>query len=376
MKPLIDRLQKEFCAPVPPREFLFNTLIVLSLVNLVFFLAGLELVPPGPGRVMLQAAESVWMTGSLEHPYFSEMYRFLQEESLGNLNGLWQDIFAVTVGGTLVPAHCVVCSVVISPVVGVAGDFGAWILNQIAAVVLFLSIYKVVQDLLGRVPSKVILLALAGSSTPLFCFSPSYDLWAASLVLAGVACLDRLGLLAGICLGAAAMIRPTNLAFLPAMVFVPGQRRVSLSALVSLLLCIIAALWLNNYLYGSPLLTSRQRMPIFIDGEASFDHPFEFFSYKTLYADWGRKLFDARMGLLLYAPMLVVVPVTFYHATKHLQLIALVWCACFSLAAVAVFGYFGWVYSAYGNRYLLPGVSLLMIPVLVWLDKRLAGQSC
>ena len=124
-------------------KFLLASLALLLLSSTVFHRLGYRVLPQeAPPARNAEVARSVWRTFSLEAPGFRVFGHELRQLSRETHRGYRQDVFSLGRHGQLFPKHSVLSGVVGALSYGLFGDAGFWILQQILALLLFYSTFR------------------------------------------------------------------------------------------------------------------------------------------------------------------------------------------------------------------------------------------
>ena len=287
---------------------------------------------------------------------------------------------AMSVGGQPVPKHPVVLSIVSLPWVATLGEAGALVFNvlQIITLVwlLFLISARVCRP---AAASAAVIFTFTGSFLPHYVWNFSPDV-CATLLLTGAFLLlsidrgDLSHVFAGFLLGLACVAKFPLSLFVPGCLLLLSKPRVRNGLLVvsgaSVPLALFA--FFNARLFGSPFVTSYDRivtltangMPAVYSQRSSFD----------LAVGKGvvGQLLDPRHGLLTTSAITIAslagLP---FLARKDWRLTA-----CIVVGSLGLFLFYStydqWAASHYGNRFLMPVVSLFSVPLAAALE-RLVG---
>jgi hypothetical protein len=206
-------------------------------------------------------------------------------------------------------------------------------------------------------------------------FAP--DVFSTLLVLAGiVALLTRRPVWGGLMLGLAVGAKWTNLMFLP----IGGLYMLLRREPVPLLRFGLAAavplgglMWLNQHMFGSPLVTPYDRVLVLEQGKLVLEASHRtFFNLPFWYGLWTQ-LTDRRLGLFVGCPAALLAPVgvalLLRRAPRDVFLIA----GCASAQLVVFAKYEQWWASSYGPRFLLTTLALTALLAAPVLQQLFAG---
>lgn len=347
---------------------------------------GIEVTPSdSPAGRVAEVTRSLVERGSLEPETFRAIARQAAESSRALGRPSWQDAFTLGRHGELFPKHALLSAILVVPFFAVFGEAGFWIFQQLAAMLLIFYTFRlasyICDDKVGALALVVITL---GTQTVfgLYTYTFSYDLHAALLVIMGLYYLRTRPLWGGLLVGLSVFMRPSHVLLLPFLLY--SWRGEGASQRRDGLLGTAAALGLygfvNHLMYGSPWLTPYQRLPGFDAQGQMLLMPHEVgFSLQTLCHDWGDKLFSSKVGLILFNPVVILVPFCFIVIGWHKERRFLALTLSASLFyALYVFSYSAWPWSHLGNRYLMPSIYLSLLSLMVLLHsvwKRVTGKS-
>jgi len=85
---------------------------------------GVSHLPVGPSRAMSEVTKSVWSTGSVCPELFTRVYDQARELRYRAQSEVWQDVFALSIDGRIVPKHAPLSSLVAVPFFAIFGDRG------------------------------------------------------------------------------------------------------------------------------------------------------------------------------------------------------------------------------------------------------------
>lgn len=352
------------------RLFIVGFLLSLTLQALFTFLSGHGPVTGGPPSELAETSRRLWRGESISQPEYYQLKFQLEQQSASDGKAYWQDVFALSRNGQLVPKHCILLSALAAPFYGIFGEAGFWLFNLLCALLLIASIYLVAKRLWGDSQAKLsALLCALGTQYFVHTYSFSYDLLAATLVLGGLACIESTAVWGSFLIVSSCIVRISCLVLAAPLLFVhfifarKSQR-------FAIIMGSCAGLFLNcfiNYLlWGEPFSTAYQHLPYFSAGTMQLDLSSHFISLSVLLSDWVRKLIGSDVGLILYNPALLLLPFAlhkiFYSATYAFE--NRTKAVFYALAALAysalTFSYSMWMLSSPGNRFLLPAIYILI----------------
>lgn len=333
-------------------SFLF-TLVVAS-----GYVRGIDMVPEGPSRHMFEVARSLLQRGNLVPSYFHDIQALLIEKTRTSEAAMWQDVFSITADGEVFPKHSLLSSLLLLPFIALFGDCGVMVWSVLVMVGLVASIHLLATRFKSDISwATTACTVLLGSQVIFYLGGVPYDSLGALLVVSGVALAPSSPLGGGLLLGLSVFCRPVNILYALILPVIVGRRRV-IRALSGAFVPALIFLVLNRVLWGGFLMTAHQRMPTYDHGVPRFDGASVYFSPGILGGEWFDKLFGAQTGLLLFNPALLIVPFLFLRPGYPREAIAIL--MVFAVHAVLIFSYLGWSVSTAGNRYLFPGICLVM----------------
>jgi hypothetical protein len=354
------------------RLYLALGVLFITLVTSVALWSGnarmVEYETPA-GRV-LDTAEAIWHDGSLSSPQLYRIYHYYAEKARQTGSRQIQDAFGIGARGELLPKHTILSAVLAAPFWILLGVPGLQLLQLLCALLIVDSLYCIVWRAVGAPPRPLrVLLALTFLTQTYIghhVYSFSYDLHGALLTVLALRFTASAPLWGGLLAMSAIFIRPSHLLLVPFLLLAwdSSPRKVldrALGALAGLALF----LWLNYWMWGSPFSTSYGKLPI-IDSSGALvliQHPIGL-SLQELTTDLWRKLFDWRLGMLLYNAALFLSPVLAILRWRSLPRLALVATAASLSYTLYVLSYEEWMHSLVGNRLVLPA-SLLALPTIL-----------
>jgi hypothetical protein len=356
-------------------QFLLASLAVLLLSSACLHRLGYQVLPQeAPAARNAEVARSVWRRFSLEAPEFHVFEQNLRRLSRETHEGYRQDVFSLGKHGELFPKHSPLSGVVGAPFYGLFGDSGFWILQQVLALSVFYSTFRITSLLAKRETGVMTLTTIALLTETLvgfFCYTFSYDLHGLALIICGLHLMYSRPLCGSALAASSVFVRPSYVLLLPFLLNawggLPRRSGRPLGVLLSTGAVLSLYLMVNDLMWGSPFATAYHRMVAFSPQGELFIEQHPGFSLHVLLADWWRKLFGARVGLLLFNPALFVFPWVCAWASRSDHK----WFAFSTLAGSVVYGlcmfsYQWWDVSFVGNRLLLPSIYLYLLNFIPW----------
>ena len=356
-------------------KFLLVSLAVLLLSSAYFHRLGYQVLPQeAPPARNAEVARSIWRTHSLEAPEFHVFEQELRRLSRDTQREYRQDVFSLGRHGELFPKHSPLSGVVGAPFYGLFGDSGFWILQQVVALLLFYSTFRIT-SLVAKRESGVLTVTtitlLTQTLIGFFCYMFSYDLHGLFLLICGLHVMHSRPRWGSALAALSIFVRPSYVVLLPFLLSAwhglperVGRPRDLLVGTGAVLCLNFAA---NDLMWGSPFATAYHRMVAFSPQGEPFIEQHPGFSLDVLVADWWRKLFGARVGLLPFNPALFAFPWVCAWASRSEHK----WFAFSTLTGSVVYGlymfsYQWWDVSFLGNRLLLPSIYLYLLNFIPW----------
>ena len=356
-------------------KFLLASLALLLLSSTVFHRLGYRVLPQeAPPARNAEVARSVWRTFSLEAPGFRVFGHELRQLSRETHRGYRQDVFSLGRHGQLFPKHSVLSGVVGALSYGLFGDAGFWILQQILALLLFYSTFRMTSLVAKRESGVLTLTSIALLSETLigfFCYEFSYDLHGLVLLVCGLHLMYCRPLWGSALAALSVFVRPSYVLLLPFLLSawsgLPQRSGRVADVLLGTGAVLVVYFAVNDLMWGSPFATAYHRMVAFSPQGEPFIEQHPGFSLDVLLADWWRKLFDPRVGLLIFNPALFAFPWVCAWARRSERK----WFAFSTLGgsvvyALYMFSYEQWDVSFIGNRLLLPSIYLYLLNFIPW----------
>ncbi len=324
-------------------------------------------------------------------PYYVAAARSIAEDGDLDLgNQLWQPWHAHNADvaldreGRFVPKHPLWRSVAALPLLLAFGDQGALIFNLLQLLLLCGLMFVLARRVAGPWSSAVaVCLTATLSFLPHFAWNFSPDVFTAVLLLGALVILphDRAPdfgrhVLAGLLLGMATTAKPSfalAALALPLLLGKPLRRSIPAFVLGGLL---PVALWmgLNQHLFGHPLVTPYDRIVHFTEEGIELHSNREDFT-EPLWRGARDQITLPGKGLWPTSPVTVVsfllLPLLWVRDRR--------WAVYTGVTSITIFLFYStyaqWVWSHWGNRFLIPVVVLGVLPLAVALDWRRAGNE-
>lgn len=324
-------------------------------------------------------------------PYYVAAARSIAEDGDLDLgNQLWQPwsvhntFVALDVRGRFVPKHPLWMSVAVIPFLLVFGDHGALIFNLLQLLLLCGLMFALARRVAGPWASVVaVCLTAILSFLPHYAWNFSPDVFTAALLLGTLVVLPQdqaphLGrhVLAGLLLGIATTAKPSfalAALALPLLLGKPLRRTMPAFVLGGL---IPVALWmgLNQHLFGHPLVTPYDRIAHFTEEGIELHSNREDFA-EPLWRGTRDQIIRPGKGLLPTSPVTVasflLLPLLWFRERR--------WAVYTAVTSLGIFLFYStyaqWVWSHWGNRFLMPVVVLGVLPLAVALDWRRVGKK-
>jgi hypothetical protein len=359
---------------------ILGTLLVSMTFSFACYLKGLDILPQGPLFAIAEATKSAWSEGSLTPQYYHDVFESARQLSLSSSNEVYQDVFALTDDGRLLPKHSIFTVLIGVPFYALFGKFGFWILQQLFLLVLVYSTHRQVEIVSGRsMPIATVIVTCVFTPLLLFSFGPVYDLQGTALVVAGIYVGLSRPAVGGFIAGLAVFVRPTFILLsLPLCLIklrIHGRRDIAASIL-GLSGAVIPYTALNWSWWGEPFLTAYHRLPHFIAGDMILRRTPLGFNWAIFSADWLNKLFGPN-GAFSFNVALVAAPWVLATLLRHKERGFLLSCCGLGLLySLYVFSYPMWSSSSmYGNRFLLPAIFIYIPSLLVAFGMRQGRQN-
>lgn len=273
----------------------------------------------------------------------------------------------------IVPKHPVLMPIAALPFVAWEGRKGALHFNLLQLTLLSGAMYLLARRVARPgVAAAAAVAATLGSFLPHYAWNFSPDVFSALLLVGGLALVTsprgEVRTLAGgaVLVGLAVWAKQALVVFVPGVfVLVPTMsKRNVLAVCAGLALGVLPFLALNTYLFGSPLVTSYDRI---IGGGHQIYSQKNAFVLPFREGAWGQ-FADGSHGLLLTSPITLAALVGFVPLVRRQPRLGVALAAgmlgLYSLYSI----YWDWATSHYGNRFLIPIVALAAVPLASLLD--------
>jgi hypothetical protein len=239
-------------------------------------------------------------------------------------------------------------SVLMAPFAMLGQDAIFW-LTPIAAAVLVMAAFKIAGDLAGGAAGAAAAILTATSPIVLYqTVQPMNDILTAALWLAAIASARR-SVVTGVLIGVAIMVRP-NLAPLAIVVAAisaianPHRARAAGMVVGGMLPGIIAMLWLNTALYGSP----------FSSGYGAASRLFGTSHVEANLTNYSRALFETQNIVPLFA---LLAPLAFYGVKRAVSALLL----AFAAIVIAIYLLYEPFPEWWYLRFLIPAIVVLQV---------------
>ena len=362
------------------RDITFPALSVLLCVTLVIVtsLIRMEVFGEDPSSHIVQSTVSFCQTGTFISQGDLDKHEEYRRYSIEHPGVYWQDRFALSAHNELLPLHAAMVRILLAPFVCSLNTFGVRIAMGLSLfLVLFGSWIVLCKSAPVRSEGKLFFISIVlGTQVLLTGTALNYDLFLSACLLMGIGLsLERSALFGGAFLGLSLLTRPSTLLFLPFVFAGLFSRNLSRAALIDWCIgvgsFVVLMACIQWYYFGSPLVTFYQTMPLYDRGVVIWNpHPAEI-SISELMKDWELKLFDRRVGLLIWNPALfIAIPLMLVYSRK---MTTFDWMLILGgvLQALIVFARDAWRFSYVGNRYLM-GYSILVVTLVfsAWIRNR------
>jgi hypothetical protein len=294
--------------------------------------------------------------------------------------------------GRIVPKHPVWMSLAAQPLIVPLGAPGALLFNLLQLALLLFLIHQLAIRFATPTAAAVAVAATGTASfMPHYVWNFSPDIFVCLLLVAAlVALTDRstqsavLSFVAGTLMGIAGLAKFSTLLAVPGVPLLLGKPlRPRLSYfLLGLALPLVAGGWLNDHLFGSPLITSYDRIAVIHDDNVSLHSQRSDFDLPLWQGIWGQ-LTDRHHGLLFTSPVTLLSLLGIPALLRRHRSVALYVTATASAVFLFYSMYRPWSASHYGNRFLFPVVCLAAVPLAaaidhvwgLWRDRRATSRD-
>lgn len=279
--------------------------------------------------------------------------------------------------GRIVPKHPVWMSLAAQPLIVPLRAPGALLFNLLQLALLLFLIHQLAIRFATPTAAAVAVAATGTASfMPHYVWNFSPDIFVCLLLVAAlVALTDRstqsavLSFVAGTLMGIAGLAKFSTLLAVPGVPLLLGKPlRPRLSYFVlGLALPLVAGGWLNDHLFGSPLITSYDRIAVIHDDNVSLHSQRSDFDLPLWQGIWGQ-LTDRHHGLLFTSPVTLLSLLGIPALLRRHRSVALYVTATASAVFLFYSMYRPWSASHYGNRFLFPVVCLAAVPLAAAID--------
>jgi hypothetical protein len=288
--------------------------------------------------------------------------------------------------GRFVPKHPVWMSLAALPLILVLGAPGALFFNLIQLLALmFLTFVFARRYASNPAAAAAVMLTGVTSFLPHYVWNFSPDVFVTTLLMAALVTLPadrgpKLGrhFAAGMLLGIAVVSKYSLFLALPGIPLLSGRpARRTLPALAAGF-AVPVLLWaaLNTHLFGSPLVTSYDRMATIEEDVSRVESARSGFDYPLL-KGIRNQLLDPKRGLLPTTPITILSILGLWSLARRDRLTALYLAGTSAVIFLFFSHYRWWDASHHGNRFLMPIVILAAVPlstlidsIVRWLRKR------
>ncbi len=352
------------------RKFLLLLLATLTVYGIAFHQMGWPVMHELPHIRVAEAARSIWRTGSLEPPEYRGYASDAIALSLKSDLPVWQDAFALGARGELYPKHGVFTAAVSALFFGMFGEAGFLIFNELLIVTLFLSLRRIAAGWeIVLSPFATVLGLGLGTQLLLHSYSFSYDVFANTLLFTGFAVAAFRPAVGGFIAGLSVLAHPTLLIVCPFgfLLLPPGQftRGTVVRYFAGMAAAGLCIGLVNTALWGGFFVTAYHRLPEYHAGTMRISvHPMGF-DPTILLSDWWEKLFHFRYGLLLYNPVLIgacFLPWRLRQIPHRRFFAGLLLIG--AVNALHIYSFCYWRESAFGNKYVFPGILSVALAVM------------
>lgn len=334
-----------------------------------------QILPQGPVKATAQVTESIISGHGFVPQQFQELLISLQKLSLDTGQSYWQDVFVLRENSQIFPKHPLLLSIIAVPFAFSFGEPGYLLLAWTMTTLIVLSFCSLTAQITGRRESLVpIFVVLAGTQTFLGCFSPGADLLNLTLFLVSAACMATRPLLSGFLAILMLHIRVTNIALLvfamPLLTLThlsrsSRKKAVRLWAVGALAAGAILGGY-HYFLFGNPFIAPQQRMPIITPQGMRINPDPVTFSFPLLFEQTPTLL----VNLVAFNLSLLLFPLTLRWMLRRFDALATWICSAMLISQCALyFSYLGGSIAGFGNRYLMPVVTLLAIYLAAAVDQ-------
>jgi hypothetical protein len=342
--------------------------ITFSLLLFVALIVGDEFrTVSGFDRSQMLAARSILNMGSVSAPEFHQIDAQLRELSLGAI--VQQDYFAETIDKRLVPKHSIVLPYLLAPLLPLFGDRTPLAASVLVLSFLIVAAIKATEEIESH-SIKVSLVSLFIFSQFIFYVGHiPYDTLSALCTILAFTQVKRRPFCGGVSLMFGVFVRPTIVLlapFLLLLVLLEHHKMFSraLWCLLGISVPLVLYMLMNKYLFGGFFVTAYHRLPEYYNGVLMHAHHPIGFTPSVFFSRWFDKLFDPHYGVLWYNSFLSVLPFAVRFIARHRECQTLsIFIAAGLSYALYIFSYEMWDSTHIGNRFLMPSLVLLVVPV-------------
>lgn len=282
----------------------------------------------------------------------------------------WQDRYVLTIQNQLLPQHAALARILLSPFVCTLGEDGVRVAMGFCLLGIFFGAWLIHSALSSDKASPILLLLSIALGTHILLTGAgmNYDHFYSAVLLLGLGfSLYGKSLIGGSFLGLTMLIRPNALAFYPFVFLVlllkKRSRLYIFEWCIGVGSFVLLLLILQWYLFGSPFSTFYHAMPMYDHGSVKLNVEPASMSLSVLIQDWLEKLFDYRVGILLWNPALLVSLVLTPFIWRRINKCEWVLISGILLQVGIVFSRNAWAMSFVGNRY-LQGFVVIFIAII------------
>jgi hypothetical protein len=349
--------------------FLLIALCILVAWQFLLSIYGVECVSEQNGKEVVRVAQNFIEGSGFERAYYRELDELFLEKSLKEKSSIWQDLYVMTEDGRLLSKFSPLLILLTALALILFGNMGPCILAFFMLFGLFMGMYLLLKQFLGRAPSLFsCLVIIFGSPLIFYSSSLSYDVLAGFLIVYGCFFLTKKPMLSGVLFGLTAFVRPSLILIGPCF-YLFGAKKLNRSSFLLAYIGSVGVFFIYNaILWGSFLTSSHARMPEYTNGVRSLNIYPTTLRLEVFFADWLEKLFALPYGLLLLAlPTLYVFAISLVWKNSEYQATMKGILAAVCVQAVITYSFIGWRHSFYGSRYLLFAYALLtVLSLFVW----------
>lgn len=333
---------------------LFGVLLVVT-VQLAMLSFGKQILFENPNLRAFQASVHFWETGSLTNPAYNALHNRLLSQSDSKS---WQDVYAETISGKLVPKLSSIFIILVSPILGNLGLAGIVIVNLIQWLIIIYCLFNVFRNVGGQSPVFFLFCLFLGTQAWSHALFPTLETNPVFLLSLAIFLSNKLPLFSGVLAGLSAFHRPTN-AFCAVALGFHSQRRFEVLVGVGIGLFLFALF--NYFVWGGFTTTQYHRMPFYEYGVVTYKSGVTSFELKNLLVEPIQKLFSSHQGIVTFNLILfcLLIPRSAPFPLVLNLIGQTILIMCYTSYEPGGHGY----HSSYGNRYLTCSI-LLLLPYL------------